>query len=154
TGRETKSRFLLGHDERHWFVAAIPEESPVSTVHAAMQALKPFEVQRRENFIRSKARQERSNEVRVRQGEWFFVPVRHVHVKSWLIHKYEPLVRGTGSKPHICQELYRVGGETVYVHPGFNRVFTPAAFAQLGEKVRARSGWRTMARNPHVYVRG
>src|SRR5689334_7846321 len=54
TGRETKSRFLLGHDERHWFVAAIPEESPVSTVHAAMQALKPFEVQRRENSIRSK----------------------------------------------------------------------------------------------------
>src|SRR5260370_38331688 len=23
-GGETKSRFLLGHDERHWFLAAIP----------------------------------------------------------------------------------------------------------------------------------
>ena len=40
-GGETKSRFLLGHDERHWFVAAIPEENPVSTVAAAKQALKP-----------------------------------------------------------------------------------------------------------------
>src|SRR5258705_12852198 len=36
-----KARFLAGHDERHWFVAAIPEKTPVSTVLAAKVALKP-----------------------------------------------------------------------------------------------------------------
>src|SRR5262249_53961220 len=48
SGVETKSRFLLGHDERHWFVAAIPEQNPVSTVAAAKQALKPEAVILRE----------------------------------------------------------------------------------------------------------
>jgi hypothetical protein len=27
-----KSKFLCGHDERHWFVAGIPETAPVGTV--------------------------------------------------------------------------------------------------------------------------
>src|ERR1700722_8159481 len=41
-----KYQFLCGHDERHWFVAAIPENAPgVETVKAAMEALKPTEVQ-------------------------------------------------------------------------------------------------------------
>src|SRR6516164_2404755 len=71
-GGETKSRFLLGHDERHWFVAAIPEESPVSTVAAAKQALKPEAVTQRETAIRAKIRNRRVNKARIRQGEWFF----------------------------------------------------------------------------------
>src|SRR5215472_9868320 len=72
--RETKARFLLGHDERHWFVAAIPERTPVSTVIAAKEALKPEEVVREEHGVRLKTRQRRVNKARIRQGEWFFVP--------------------------------------------------------------------------------
>ena len=39
-----KGKFLCGHDERHWFVAAVPEAAPVGTVRQAMEALKPPEV--------------------------------------------------------------------------------------------------------------
>ena len=39
-GKE-KSKFLCGHDERHWFVAGIPEKAPVGTVRQAKEALKP-----------------------------------------------------------------------------------------------------------------
>src|SRR6202035_5735672 len=39
-----KSKFLCGHDERHWFVAGIPESAPVGTVRQAKEALKPTEV--------------------------------------------------------------------------------------------------------------
>ena len=42
-GKE-KSKFLCGHDERHWFVAGIPESAPVGTVRQAKEALKPAEV--------------------------------------------------------------------------------------------------------------
>jgi hypothetical protein len=42
-GKE-KSKFLCGHDERHWFVAGIPETAPVGTVRQAKEALKPAEV--------------------------------------------------------------------------------------------------------------
>src|ERR1051325_5249266 len=42
-GKE-KSKFLCGHDERHWFVAGIPESAPVGTVRQAMEVLKPAEV--------------------------------------------------------------------------------------------------------------
>jgi hypothetical protein len=151
---ERKSRFLLGHDERHWFVAAIPERTPVSTVAAAKQALKPAEVVRRERQIATKDRHRRSNKVRVRQGEWFFVPRNEVKGEALLIRKNEPLARGNGSKPHICQELYRQGGETVYVSPRYPNGLTQRQFARLPEKVRSQTQWRTMVRNPRVLVRG
>ena len=35
-----KSKFLCGHDERHWFVAGIPASAPVGTVRLAKEALK------------------------------------------------------------------------------------------------------------------
>jgi hypothetical protein len=43
-GKE-KSKFLCGHDERHWFVAGIPEKAPVGNVRQAKESLKPAEVQ-------------------------------------------------------------------------------------------------------------
>ena len=42
--REVKHKFLCGHDERDWFVAAVPETTGVGTIRAAMEALKPEEV--------------------------------------------------------------------------------------------------------------
>lgn len=152
-GGETKSRYLLGHDERHWFVAAIPEHSPVTTVAAAKQALKPEVVVSREVAVKARIRDRRINKARVRQGEWFFVPAKGVQVRPQRILKNEPLRRG-GGKPHVCQELYREGGETVYVNRQYPNGLTQASFARLSEDVRSQPGWRTMVRNPRVLVRG
>src|SRR4051794_4334707 len=38
---DAESTFLCGRDERHWFVAAIPESANARTVQAARDALKP-----------------------------------------------------------------------------------------------------------------
>src|SRR5215475_9013530 len=56
-GKE-KSKFLCGHDERHWFVAGIPETSSVGTVRQAKEALKPAEVRTAQarQGLRAKAR--------------------------------------------------------------------------------------------------
>jgi hypothetical protein len=69
-----KSKFLCGHDERHWFVAGIPETAPVGTVRQAKEALKPAEVRTAQasKGLKAKARNRRKNAAFVRQGEWFF----------------------------------------------------------------------------------
>jgi len=148
-----KHRFLLGHDERHWFVAGIPERAPVSTVRDALKALKPEAVSNLENRVRARVRDRRSNAVRIRQGEWFFLPAPDFVVPPLLILRDEPLRRGNG-KPHTCQELFRTGGETVYVSGGTSNGISEAEFAALSDQERRRSNWRVMRRNPNVYVRG
>src|SRR3954470_23835656 len=87
-----KSKFLCGHDERHWFVAAIPESAPVGTVRQAKEALKPAEVQVAQDLqkLRAEARNRRKNVASRRQGEWFFLPVPCFHVDESLVLKDEP----------------------------------------------------------------
>jgi hypothetical protein len=112
-----KQKFLCGHDERHWFVAAIPESEPVSTVAGAKIALKPEAVRAREEAMgvcRPESFQRR-NAAFVRQGEWFFIPTADLKVSPLLILRNEPLSRGNGGKPHWADECYRSGGETVYL---------------------------------------
>jgi len=152
-GRD-KHRFLLGHDERHWFVAGITEIARVSRVQDAKQALKPEAVLVSEHWLRPKYRDRRTNAARIRQGEWFFVPALALQVDSWFVLRNEPLVRGRGSKPHMCEELYRFGGETVYVSPGAANGLTEGEYQALSPKERQRWSWRVMKRNPKVYVRG
>jgi len=149
-----KHRFLLGHDERHWFVAGVPEAAAVSRVRDAIQALKPEGVLQSERNIRSKDRDRRSNRARIRQGEWFFVPVRDLRVPALLILHDEPLVRSRGGKPHACEQLFRFGGETVYVSPGASSGLTEAEYKNLSEAERKRWNWQVMRRNPKVYVSG
>ena len=157
TNTDEKHKFLCGHDERHWFVAAVPEKLAVSTVRTAMEALKPVEIQRRQDLlrVRPKNRNRRRNEAFVRQGEWFFVPVSYLIVNQKLILTNEPLRRG-GGKPHVVEQLYRVGGETVYVTRRRPNGLTQSEFdAFVLAKPTARSwAWRTMRRDPIVYVRG
>jgi hypothetical protein len=148
-----KHRFLLGHDERHRFVAGIPESTPVSRVRDAKQALKPDLVQSSERGVRTKYRDRRSSAARIRQGEWFFVPAPQMRVELLLVLRNEPIARG-GGKPHVCEELYRFGGETVYVSPGAPNGLTDEQYRALSEGERNRWNWRVMRRNPKVYVRG
>jgi hypothetical protein len=121
-------KFLCGHDERHWFSCAIP--GGVSTVIGAKQALKPKEVVEAETRgkVKSKDRQKRRRRLAkggkiIRQGEFMFIPAPDLKVDgghfTTPILKNEPLSRGNG-KPHMAEQLYRRGGETVYVcskHP-------------------------------------
>jgi len=153
-----KQKFLCGHDERHWFVAAVPESAPVGTVRQAKEALKPPEVQAAQGRqgLRSEARNRRKNAAYRRQGEWFFLPVPDFGVDESLVLSNEPLRRGAGGKPHWVEQCYRTGGETVYVCPRHPNGVTGQGYQHiLAANPRAKGwGWRTMRRNPGVYVRG
>lgn len=145
-----KRRFLCGHDERHYFVAAIPESTPVTTVRDAKQALMPDSVRGRR--LKRKERGRRKTSEFVRQGEWFFVPVPDFDPGDAPIYRDEPIAR-TGGKPHLVQELCRLGGELVYI----SRQFAPNGItqAEYDRHPRKRDGrWSTMQRDAVAYARG
>jgi hypothetical protein len=137
---EFKNKFLLGHDERHWFAAAIPDDG-VHDVRTAIASLRPSGIE---------------GGSATRQGEWFFVSERGVSEKDAVIHRNEPLSRGAGSKPHICQELMRRGGQTVMVSSGYPGGISLAKYERLiSVSPKARSlMWRRMTRDAEVYARG
>lgn len=129
-----KARFLCGHDERHWFIAAVPETAPVTTVDQAMEALKPQIVIDAARRVKRKDRNRRRNDAYVRQGEWFFVPAPTFEPGPRdVILRHEPIMRTHGSKPHVADQAVRTGGETVYVLSG-----PPRGSAELAAKVRDR----------------
>jgi hypothetical protein len=152
-----KEKYLCGHDERHWFVCAVPGAS-VSGVLTAMQSLQPPRVRwsLRANLRRPKNRFRRRNEAFVRQGEWFFVPEPALVVPEWLVLRDEPLSRGAGSKPHMCQFAFRRGGKSVWVCPRYPQGVLDAQHAQLlAENPKAsRWNWQQFRRDPEVFVRG
>lgn len=149
-----KQKFLCGHDERHWFVAAIPENEPVSTVAGAKMALKPEEIRTREGLlgVSRKASFQRRNAAFLRQGEWFFVPTA-LSADPRLVLKDERLSRGNGGKPHWAEECYRSGGETVYVSAKYPTGLTAEDYKKLPAKER-NLGFTAMKRDAAVYVRG
>jgi len=153
-----KDKFLCGHDERHWFVAALPERAPISSVVTAKEALKPDLVRNLERGKKGKRknRLRRKTDVFVRQGEWFFLPAPNVPINDKLVLSNEPISRGAGSKPHICQYLYRDGGTTVYVCGRHPNGLTAAQHRKLLKKNphAAKWNWQVMRRDPLVYVRG
>lgn len=155
---QAKNKYLCGHDERHWFVAGIPETAPVGTVRQAKQALQPKEVQLAvaRNSVSGKARNRRKNAAFLRQGEWFFLPVENLVVDEAVLLRNEPLRRGNGGKPHWVDFCYRTGGEVVYVcnrHP--NGVTESVYRTILSRNSQAKNwGWRAMRRNPGVFVHG
>jgi hypothetical protein len=148
-------RFLCGHDEREWFVAAVP--GGASSVRQAMDALRPEGVRDAltRNRVSSGKRYERKNRAFRRQGEWFFVPEPALMVDEEFILHNEPLRRG-GGKPHMVEYLYRTGGETVHVCDRYPNGVTPDGYRAIVQRnpnaVRWR--WRVMSRNPGVYARG
>jgi hypothetical protein len=153
-----KHKFLCGHDERHWFVAAVPESAPVGTVRQAKEALKPAEVQAAQGRqgLRAEARNRRKNAAYRRQGEWFFLPEPGFTADEALVLRNEPLMRGNGGKPHWVESLYRTDGEQVHVCPRHPNGVTEREYRKiLSRNPEAKGwGWRAMRRNPGVYVRG
>jgi hypothetical protein len=135
-----KNKFLLGHDERHWFAAAVPGDD-VRDVKTAIESLRPNEAA--------------GHDV-VRQGEWFFVPAPGVIENAWGIRHAEPLSRGAGSKPHLCEELMRCAGVTVMVCPAYPTGLTEPEYHRLiARDPKARDlRWQRMVRDAEVYARG
>lgn len=154
---EQKEKYLCGHDERHWFVCAVPGQS-VSGVVTAMASLQPPLVRRAvwANLRRQKDRFRRRNEAFVRQGEWFFIPQPDLVVPEALVTRNEPLRRGGGGKPHTCQFAYRSGGESVMVSTRHPQGLTHAQYRRVLEAnpKAAHWGWRQMSRDPAFYARG
>ena len=153
--RRTVSQFLCGHDERSWFVAAIPESDRVASVQGAKDALKPQAVwdAMREAEVPAHERDARVNDAFIRQGEWFFLPRPEMEVSEQHVLRLEPIRRGAG-RPHICQFMYREGGDEVYVSPDYPDGLTQAEYHRLPRKERLRSRWQTMQRDARVFVRG
>jgi hypothetical protein len=151
--------YLCGHDEFHWFVAAIPEAvGRLTNVVGAMDALKPREVidALRRQGVKGDARQHRKNAAYVRQGEWFFLPMPKLHVVKRDVLCNEPLIRGAGNKPHYCEMLYRNGGETVYVCDAYPQGLRWPEYRELTRhKPRIKAwDWQVMRRNPEAYAKG
>jgi hypothetical protein len=155
TDMPRKSKFLCGHDERHWFVAAVPEDKGVSNVQQAMDALKPQAVwdSMSQHGVPMEDRNQRRTAGFVRQGEWFFLPRPQMQVQRARILKDEPLRRGAG-KPHFVDQLYREGGESVYFAPAYPNGLTLTEYSRLSKEERDRHRWRRMQRDPRAFVRG
>jgi hypothetical protein len=156
SGDEPKlDRFLCGHDEREWFVAAVP--GGASSVRQAMDALQPMAVRDAitRHHVSSRKRYGRKNRAFRRQGEWFFVPEPSFVVDEKVVLRNEPLRRGAG-KPHVVEQLYRTGGETVHVCGRHPNGVEPGVYHSLlrNNPEAARWNWRVMRRNPGVYARG
>lgn len=153
---DAKMKFLCGHDERHWFAAAIPENfRNVTTVKTAMEALKPANVRQVQAVKQAKdaGRRNHRNKAYIRQGEWFFIPQPGFHPDAKLILRNEPIRRG-GGKPHTCEFLYREGGEMVYVNRKYPNGITEAQYRLLPKEERKARVWRTMKRGMRVYAKG
>ena len=154
-GEPSLDRFLCGHDEREWFVAAVP--GAASSVRQAMDALQPLGVREAlsRKRVSSRQRYARKNHAFRRQGEWFFVPEPSLAVNEKLVLRHEPLRRGHG-KPHWVEELFRNGGETVHVCSEHPNGLTEREYRRLlTRNAEARTWpWRVMRRNMRVYARG
>ena len=151
-----KSKFLCGFDERHWFVAAIPERvRGVGTVETAKDALQPYAVRAAVARVRPRDRFRRRNVAYVRQGEWFFLPRWSVeHEVDWgEVLRDEPLTRGSG-KAHKLQYAFPRGGETVYVNDAHPTGISEARFESLSQSQRLKGGWRESMRDPELYAMG
>ena len=148
-------RFLCGHDEREWFVAAVP--GGASSVTQAKLALLPAEVREAADHARLNQgqRTRRHNRAFIRQGEWFFVPAPNLCVEKKHILRNEPIRRG-GGKPHMVAEVFRTGGDRVRVCSQFpNGIMEREYQALIARDPKAkRWGWQVRFRNAEVYARG
>ncbi len=153
-----KRKFLCGHDERHWFIAGLPEGKGITGIDGAMQALKPDAAIARQirSGVKPKNLHRRRNDGFIRQGEWFFLPEPSYRpANPLLILRGEPLAR-SGGKSHMTAELYRTGGTMVYVSRHAPHGLTEGEYRDL---IKRRPGaeswnWTIMRRDPVVFVRG
>ena len=119
-----------------------------------MEALKPTPVHEAQSKkgLKSKEKKRRKTDAYIRQGEWFFIPA-NIKVDEKLVLQNEPLQRGR-SKPHMAEFLYRIGGETVYVNSEHPNGMSAKSYAKLDKDKKKSGMFKTMVRDPKVYVKG
>lgn len=73
-----------------------------------------------------------------------------------MIVRNEPVSRGAGSKPHICSEMTRRGGEMVFVSRQHPTGISLGQYQQLLATNPKAAGWawRRMTRDAEVFARG
>jgi hypothetical protein len=130
--------------------------APVRMV-PGIHSLRPKDVREAltRKHVSSRKRYARKNRAFRRQGEWFFVPEPSFVVDEKLVLRNEPLRRGSG-KPHLVEEIFRSGGETVHVCRRHPNGVTPDEYRSILQRSpeAAGWGWQVMRRNPGVYARG
>jgi hypothetical protein len=152
-GKE-KSKFLCGHDERHWFVAAVPEDARgVTGVAAAKVALQPELVRTAVGRARPKHPLRRRNSAYIRQGEWFFVPAPELDPPAALVLRSEPLSRGRG-QAHMIELAYRRGGQVVWVNRRHPSGISDTRYRRLTQNERRSGGWMRFVRDPELFAMG
>ena len=141
-----KTKFLCGHDEMHWFAAPVNKDA--ADVHRAKESLKPDVVKELQG------RQKKKGKAGIRrQGEWFFVPKRKMKAPHNMILRNEPIQREGGGKPHIVEEVYRTGGETVWELNG--KVLNEREYADLQKRTPKEARlYRNARANAKVFGRG
>ena len=97
-------RFLCGHDEREWFVAAVP--GGASSVRQAMDALQPADVRDAlaRNQVSSRKRYERKNRAFRRQGECLLQRTPSASRWGWQVMSRNPGVYARGAVRHADHE--------------------------------------------------
>ena len=79
-----KSKFLCGHDERHWFVAAIPEDARgVTGVETAKAALQPPIVAARPSACRASVASTAATPCSCARASGSSCPSRDVRGRTW-----------------------------------------------------------------------
>jgi hypothetical protein len=105
--REVVDHYLLGHDERELFVV---QSNRVNSIHDAIEALKPPEVRRAE----------RQGLKVVRQGDWFFIPLRTTFkiTPAMILHRNETIGGPNAARwgirvgnPHVAEEQLLIFGD-------------------------------------------
>jgi hypothetical protein len=135
-------RLLLGHDERHLFVARLPVEARVSRLAGAFDALKPAEVIEAEAAGRHP----------VRQGEWFFVPTPAFQPgPGKIVHRKAPLQPHSRFdmyvRDHLADELVRVPPEGVDATHHSLLIYVRGAVRHVEHRTLRLAGWHQVFRN-------
>ncbi|MBR0191485.1 MAG: hypothetical protein IJQ31_05410 [Thermoguttaceae bacterium] len=128
-GRIIREDFLCGRDDHGWFVSTLKSNSSHS-VEEAFESLRPEEITRelREKKVPRSRQNKHRNEVFVRQGEWFFVPMPPGFEPKGAVREKERL--GVRGKPHIADFVYSEG-VVRYTHKRFLNLFTREEVAQF-----------------------
>ena len=150
----SRVNFLCGHDEMHWFVATLPDGNDSRTVAEAKQSLKPDLVKRKERPKGGKRR--RKGDAYIRQGEWFFMPWPHVGVNNNKVLRHAGLVRGPGSKPHMCEFMF-LDGEREYACDRYPKLaFFESEYKEILKTRRKAKqwNWQQLPFEPVRYVKG
>jgi hypothetical protein len=95
------------------------------------------------------------NEAWTRQGEWFFIPAPEFDPEATkaILVKNEPISR-RGSKPHVCEELARVGGTQVYSDG--NQIISIEEYNKMAatNRIFRHNRFQQRTIDAGVYVRG